>query len=165
MGIFVIFLKLLLPTLANFSPHLVLPTSRYYQIFSQFARSICYIMCTFCNRTILYKPGFFGFSLRFTGKGRENKTPRHIPWLEPSISGTLTTLIGLSVMTLPDSLQPAFQSMQAENRSADKRRPDGEILMTVRFLRPAPLPVLDETIVPRTLIGSTRYKTVPVSMD
>lgn len=38
----------------------------------------------------------------------------------PAISGTLTTLTGWGVMTLLHSL-PSFQSMQAENRSADKR--------------------------------------------
>lgn len=52
----------------------------------------------------------------------------------PAISGTLTTLIGSSAVTLPHSLPRAFQSKQAENRSADKRCADGEVLMAESFL-------------------------------
>lgn len=44
--------------------------------------------------------------------------------------------------------------MRAENRSADKRRTDGEILMTDSFL---PL-IFCEAIVPRALTGALRYK-------
>lgn len=62
----------------------------------------------------------------------------------PAISGTLTTLIGSSVMTLPHSLPRAFQSMEAENRGADKRCVDGEVLMAESFL---PL-IFDEAGVP-----------------
>lgn len=77
------------------------------------------------------------------GRGK-NKTPQHIPY----ISRTLATLIGCSAMTLSDSsFSPAFQSMQAENGSSDKRCP----VMTDHFLGLVP----DETIVPRALGGST----------
>lgn len=63
-----------------------------------------------------------GFPWDLPDRTVKNKTPRHIPWPRASISGTLTTLIGWSAMTLPDSsFSPAFQSMQAENGSSDKR--------------------------------------------
>lgn len=105
--------------------------------------------------SLLRQSGFFPWDL--PDRTVKNKTPRHIPRPRASISGTLTTLIGWSAMTLPDSsFSPAFQSMQAENGSSDKRCS----AMTVHFLALVP----DETIVPRALGGSTRYRTASISM-
>lgn len=99
-----------------------------------------------------------GFPWDVPDRTVKNKTPRHIPWPRASISGTLTTLIGWSAMTLADSsFSPAFQSMQAENGSSDKRCP----VMTVHFLALMP----DETIVSRTLGGSTRYRAASISTE